>query len=491
MRGDSHDRYQALSDRIIENMSDHGEFIRVNRAMVYYMPAASRRPVYIAKKSDELEMFLCNEYELNPTETECEFVMGAITAHVSGFAVNGTEQVLSCLNVEEQAMYLHLGGPSLLRIDADNIREVPNGYGNMVFPWSPAGDTIDPATNGQSARNWWEYLFADAVKTAADISGEEASAILACWFMFLLFRHMATSRPILATLGAPGSGKTVLFKRVYCMLYGDTKAIGSITRPDDFDFAVASNPFVAFDNIDINTRWLPDRLAQVSSVTDIERRQLYQDKATILLRRHALVGVTSHNPEFTRADVADRLLIITLRRWEHHLPEGIIIRRLMDQRDRLWGGVVRSIQDVLGTPLPREEDAPRLRIQDFAYLGLWFARAMGLESAFLSGLNRLALLQRTFALSEEQLLVECLDKMNLPIGWMPAGELFRVCANACNDGGNEFRFQYKNAATLGRRLVALQHPLRDFFTIEWKHDHKHGRMWKISSPIDVGRGKKK
>ena len=486
-----HDQAQAIGEAVMADMELNGTFIQTNPTMVYYVPqtrdaheniVASERHIYISKKSDELELFLCSRYELNPTEKECESVMAKITADVftgRGGVAEGSEQVLSAYDPEEDALYLHTGSSKLLRITADDIRDVPNGHRNMVFMWSTMGDTFDPVKNGKATRAWWSYLFHDAVATIEGLEQEEATAILTAWFMFLLFRQLAASRPILTTIGAPGSGKTVLFKRIYAMLYGDSKSVSSITTPDNFDMSVASNPFVCFDNIDISRWWLPDRLALSAGVTDIEKRRLYTDKSIVLLRRHALVGMTSHNPEFTRSDVADRLLLITLNRWEHHLPEGIIMRRLMEQRDRLWGGVIQSVQAMLGTPLPKVEDAPPMRVQDFAYLGLWAARAVGQEAAFMSGMAKLARLQRTFALTEESSLVEALDACHLPTDWETAGSLFRLLVAASKDGGYEFRATYKNPAVLGRRLVALIHPLREFFTIERKRDHKNGFLWRI------------
>lgn len=124
-----------------------------------------------------------------------------------------------------------------------------------------------------------------------------------------------------------------------------------------------------------------------------------------------------------------------------------------------------------------------MRVQDFAYLGLWAARAVGQEAAFMSGMAKLARLQRTFALTEESSLVEALDACHLPTDWETAGSLFRLLVAASKDGGYEFRATYKNPAVLGRRLVALIHPLREFFTIERKRDHKNGFLWRIDRVV--------
>ena len=51
-----------------------------------------------------------------------------------------------------------------------------------------------------------------------------------------------------AIQGTSGSGKSTLFDLIYTMFYGRLKSLNAISTPDDFDFLVASDPIVVFDN---------------------------------------------------------------------------------------------------------------------------------------------------------------------------------------------------------------------------------------------------
>lgn len=280
------------------------------------------------------------------------------------------------------------------------------------------------------------------------------------------------------------SGKSTTFRRIYTLLYGANKAVNSITTAEDFDQAVANDPMVVFDNVDTYSNWLPDKLALSASTSDLVKRKLYTDSDTVTLKRQALVGLTAHNPKFRREDIVDRLLILSLHRLPHFLPESDLLLNIIHNRDRLWGGIVKDIQRILAIDQPREEELPKFRISDFSRIGLWVARALGFEDDFRSALNRNIHEQLSFNLEEEDILVETIkfwvttpncDKNK----YYTVGELWTQWSTHSRDPQN-FVKGYRNAVSLGKKLWSLQETLKSVVNVDFDFDASGSKIWRFS-----------
>lgn len=279
------------------------------------------------------------------------------------------------------------------------------------------------------------------------------------------------------------SGKSTIFKRIYRLLYGAHRAVTQLTTMDDFDHAVTSMPFVAYDNADTFYPWLPDRLAMSATVSDYPKRKLYSDGDIVTLQRDAMVGITAHDPKFGRGDVADRLLILNFHRLTEFRSEGDILDTITKRRSEIWGGIVDDLQRVLCTSLPPEHDAPQFRIEDYARVGHWIARALGFEQDFVSAINRMRVQQKTFALEEEPALVQTLlhfaNKHKDDERFHNANTLWQELYAAAQDT-KTFTTRYKSASAINKKLWTLQEPLSQVVQIEWETDTaKSQRVWRI------------
>lgn len=477
VKGVTVEKRMTIFDLVRDRLKEEGEFLRSNDD-TWYVRRDLGKPIQVALRSEWLHTLLDIEFGLNATEIEHDYTIHSLIAFGHQLPITAETASLSHYAPEMKALLLHTGKKDVLKITADDIEHTIDGSYGIVFPWSPSGEQFNPVLESQL--DWALILFNGCLDNILGLGRDQALAILRVWFLFLLFRSEAISRPILALFGQPGAGKSTLFRRVYALLYGRQRSLDSVTNPENFDQAVASDPLVVLDNVDTWQPWLPDRLAQAASTSDIVKRKLYFDKDSVIMKRQAMLGITAHNPRFGREDIADRLIILNFERLTNFLPEGEIIHTILRQRNWLWGSIVRDIQRTLRTNLPTAAESPQFRIEDFARMGLWIARALGIEPAFVSAIGSLKTAAKSFLLEEDTMLVNSIRKYvehNKRAGeFVSTSYLWQALQANAND--ITFDKQYRNAVFLGKKLWAMQESLKDAFVVKWQFDTASGaRQW--------------
>ena len=630
-KGHTAEKRQNLLDIVLKSLKISGEFIRTYDDNIWYIPKDLGRPIYISTHSEYLQMVMDLYYGLNSTETEQSYVISGLASYTRALPATAILASLTYYDESTNSIFLHTGRREVIRISPNSIERTVDGSHNILFPWSIANEPFSPSFQPLHD-SWGSILFSESLNTCLNIPKEEALAVLQVWFMFILFRAQAVSRPILALFGQPGclskdttlqikrgehskrrfsieqayrsfhgrwdkniptrilsekkgiiawrdikditysgkkltyivcivghdpicatadhrfltnegykclselkpgdkvivkgkkdlvessrvgliirykeeetydiemmdtdapnflvngvvvhnSGKSTLFRKIYTLLYGKNRSLGSITTPEDFDQAVASDPLVVLDNVDTWERWLPDRLALSAATSDITRRKLYTDSDTVVLKRQALVGISAHNPKFGREDVTDRLILLSFRRLERFIPEGDIMACLHRQRNALWGAIINDMQKVLNTPSPSIDEIPQFRVEDFSRLGMRIARALGIEQDFYNGLTKIAHGQKAFSLEEDIILVQAIrmliNKQKEP-EWYTITNLWNQLEVLAIDS-RAFVKIYKNSVSLGHKLWSLYDTLRQAVNVEYKHDAQRGsRVWKFT-----------
>lgn len=479
---------KKISEVVLNNMRETGEFVHCKGGMLWWLRKDTGRPVSITAHSEWLNAYLAHSVGLNATEQEQRFVIQEIISHVRNLPVTDDLTSLSYYDSRRNVLMLHTGGRDVLHVTRDSVTINANGYGATVFQWAHACEQFIYDTELKPVPAWHEVLFKDVLHNTVGLSRDEAVLVLRCWFLFLLFRSITTTRPILALYGQPGSGKTTIAKLFYRLVYGRYKSVSGLSDGDDFDMAVSTQPFVAFDNLDTWLQWLPDKLALCAGDSDIEKRKLYTDLDTILLKRQALVAITAHNPKFSREDITDRLLLLMFQRLPEFKSESDILERVSDMRNTLWMSIIQDVQKILATPRPAVQDVPQFRIEDFSSLGYWFATALGASHArtFREAIAKIQGRQRSFNLEEDQTLVAAILKYlekrdaNKPIDYEPVSSLW-LRFSAFSPDPDLFRKQYRNAKTLGMKLWVMQNSLKDILDIEWQDSRATGaRNWRIA-----------
>jgi hypothetical protein len=160
----------------------------------------------------------------------------------------------------------------------------------------------------------------------------------------------------------------------------------------------------------------------------------------------------------------------------------VLLAPIRRYRNVIWHGVFQSLQTILDSPLPSPTEAPRFRVQDFSYMGLWICRALGLEGAFRSAIDVLTVTQRRFALEDEGLFLDACNTLlqrketrgMSDTGWMKPTDFFNDLAGVSDP--EQFTRKYRNPSQFGRHLVALQNPIKDIYKLSWR-PVAGGREW--------------
>jgi len=469
------EKRRLIAEAVYQDMDKRGQFISTPEGE-FFVREDTGQPLFVTRHSPSLDALIEERYWLNRTETEQHYTIAYLETAVRERAHKGNTGYLSYYNQESGVVLLHTGQRDVLEIGRDRINTIANGEYGVVFPWTPGNTPFELREQVEPFQSLLDGCFDNII----ELSEPEARALLRAWFMFLFFRDAIVARPILALFGQPGAGKSTLFRRIYSLLYGRSKSVNSLTTPEDFDHAVSHDPLVVFDNVDTFTPWLPDKLALSASTSDLTKRKLYTDNDTSTLKRHALIGLTAHNPKFRREDIVDRLLLLNFKRLEVFKPEADILDKIAQTRDALWSGIARDIQKVLSTPYPTESEVPAFRISDFARAGLWIARALNFEADFRSALAINIKEQVAYNMEEEGMLIDALQawlRHNKERQWKWI-TVSRLHSDLMLIAPEEFARTYPRSLTLGRKLWSLHDTLKTVFRIEFKTGAQ--REWRFA-----------
>jgi len=491
------EKKDAIQEVILETFRAVGSFFKCSGELdLWYIRHANEEPVAITPHSERLATLLDRQFGVNATDSEAQYVAHGLYAFCTeDLPVNGSRETLSYYNPNDNSLLLHSGTRDIYRIATDKVEKIHNGANGVVFPWSLNMEpfSLDVSALDSSVNNtldWSTLMFGESVKNVTDMSPEEAQTLLSVWLLFILFKSISPSRPILALFGQPGAGKSTIFRCVYALLYGPHEPLSGVTSSDNYDFSTSHYPLLVLDNVDTWERWLPDRLAQSASTSNIAKRKLYTDIDVKTFKRKAMIGISAHSPKFGREDVADRLLIIMLERLEHFRPEGELVNNILKNRNAIWGAIARDVQYVLRTPKPSYRDAPQFRIEDFAYHGYWIAQAIGKGEVFRRAINAVSSEQKQFVLEEDAILVSAIDKYvrrnSTPEQYKLPGTLW-IDLQGYADDPNAFERLHRNAVMLSKKLWTLQHSLKERYDITFVDDKDKGRMWRIQ-PLNTNTG---
>lgn len=470
-------RENGVSNIVKNHMREIGKFSHLRDGGLWFVPP-DRQPISISRRSEALFNHLNRVYGINSVSTEAIHTTAELTSFCDGLPQTGFGINLSYYDDSANRLLVSTGANQIYMITPDKIVQIPNGsYNTILFPMNNISLPFIPRKRDDNPTHWSETVFEPVLDHILTLTHDEARALLTAWLLFLFFKSHAAARPILAVLGQPGSGKSTLMKRIATLIYGKVSGFTKISNSDDFDQVMSSYPLLIIDNLDTWERWLPDALAQSAASIDRGTRKKYTDNDLFIIHRDALVAITAHDPKFSRADVADRLLILPMKRISEFVPEGQLLKL---DRAGIWADIFDDLQKILQTPRPQAVE--QLRVMDFSYLGSWITSALGMQDLFESAISKLHGHQKTFALDNEQLLMKAVTtyaiKSSTAENYKAPQQLFLELEMYSGDAG-AFHKRYKSAQSLGSRLSSLQDALRTMVDIDLQTDQLNRKTWRI------------
>ena len=392
------------------------------------------------------------------------------------------------------AIYIFNNDSIVYKITPENIEALENGDEGILFNYRAEHEPFELVEIDENRDYFKEYIldFANLDESGV-LSADEQKELLRTWTMATFFNSIMPSKVILAAIGERGSGKTSILKRLGIILYGSKYNVAPLpNKADDFDALITNSHLVILDNVDTGTPWLNDKLASVSTGQTIQKRELYSDMKLLKFDTKTFLGVTSRTPQFTRHDVADRLLCINFKRIKNEkgddcfIPEDDLIQGVLDNRNQIVSYIMLELQKILKALKETRGQSYRtkFRIADFAKFGLRINDVIGRKAEFESILDKVCEVQKAFAIEEDSLVytLKIFAKKQIKPHKMSGFELHKqllFLANEDNFDIPEFRAKYKSVKSFTRRIANIKGNISNDVKVTIYKERANQKSYKI------------
>jgi hypothetical protein len=451
---------------LLADLHDRGRFYH-NETQAYVFFKAEKKLIAIDPDDTKCTLMLA-DYGINRSETIYEYLLHAL--HVDAFK-HGTETDiyrLAYYNATTFTLYLFNQRNQIYRISPETIDLVDNGTDGVLFLSSSNAQPFE-LTEDDEASSWLDRALVSTINFAADrLTRDEQRLIFMFWFYSLFFESLMRTKPILAFIGPKGSGKSITNRKVGMLMFGEKFNVMPLTYDQkDFDAAITNSAFVAIDNADTKRDWLEDRLATVATGGSIKKRAYFTTNKLVEIPAHCFLAITSRTPHFRRDDVADRLLIMKVERYETFRAEKALLDEVLQNRNHIMSEVVRHLQGFVQA-LRAEQDADDsgiFRMADFAAFAMKVGRHAGVETQLKAIFEKLTSEQSAFTLDGDPIF----ELLRTWASQNPGREVTNkdLCAELAELAEKtKAPFSYKgNHRGFAQRMFQLRSNLEEFFLI--------------------------
>lgn len=291
----------------------------------------------------------------------------------------------------------------MFKITANETDLVDNGTDGVLFIHDSDNEKFElVACDGEPLYS----LVIERINFDQDIlSSAERMYLILLWVLALFFETKMPTKAILAMIGEKGSGKTFILKLIGRILFGPEFNVTDVANasPKDFDAVVAHKYFMALDNADTKNKWIEDRLAISATGCSQDRRELYTTNELVSATRKCFIGITARTPNFRRDDVAERLLIMKVKKIENVVSEEELLNEIMKHRNEIMSQILTLLQAAVEALEDKTKEVHQFRMADFANFAVKWARRVGNEDWIRQIFTKLGAEQSQFALEEEEI----------------------------------------------------------------------------------------
>ena len=461
---------RRVAEIVVNDFNDRGRFYHDEKS-AYFFFETEKQLLGIQRENQGIELVL-SEYGLMPSEKIFRYTVDALRLESLKRGVQTEIHLFTYYNPKTNVLYLFDFASHIFRISAGGVEQVDNGTDGILFLHNPAWKPFTLITPDSDRSAFDEVILSPMRFREDNLTAEDRRLLFLVWFYSLFFPELFPTRPILAMIGERGSGKTFSLRKVGQLLFGPSFNVMQLTDdPKDFDAAVTNDPFVAVDNADSKVPWLDDRLAVVATGGNVKRRVYFTTNKLADFPIVAFLGITSRTPHFRREDVADRLLLIYVKRFEGFTAESMILHELQERRNEVMSEVVNHLHEIVQA-LERQKGksyTSGFRMADFADFALRLAHAQGWGEAMSSILDRLSGEQSSFTMEGETIFdlleIWLTEKSGENIGKEVTSA--QLCSEfAAIAASKKIEFIYKEKTrSFAQRLRNIMSTLREFYDI--------------------------
>ncbi len=466
---------------IISDLRSRGEFYH-DTSSAYFFLRSTKRLITINKEDLDFSLTV-SKYGLNASEGLFRYLEKALISEAFQHGMATTVHRLSYFNAETSMLYIFDHESQIYRISPNRIDLIDNGADGVLFLADRKAQAFHADIKGEPNTNLLRTLLFEPVNFATDtLTPDERRLLYAYYFFATFFESIMPTKPILAFVGPKGAGKSCTIRKQIKLLFGPDHDLTALTEdPRDFDAVTSAFSFVCFDNVDGRSKWLCDKLAAHATGISQGKRQLHTTNTLAEFPARCFLAITARTPKFRRDDVADRLLIMKVDRYQSFKAEADVLADVLEQRDQLWTEIVFTLQKIVSA-LEAEKTTrieQDLRMGDFGTFCLKVAkhiRPWGQE--IVKGIFRKLMREQSYFTLEDDPLFDLLlewagDPVNkgLPVS---SQDLHRGLKNLA--GARDIQFTY-NPRQFGQRMANIKSNLSEFFNITERPGGGHKKIY--------------
>ena len=373
---------------------------------------------------------------------------------------------------EKFTLYIDLRNKKnrLIKITSEEIETVDNGIDGVMFlssKYEPLEIDLSliPEIEALSKHknDYLRTLIIDTVNFDDDsqLSIEERKLLLWLYYHSLFFtsKTIFRNKPLLLLYGEKGSGKTLLIQFIGKLLFGEVWDMETITNDNqnEIEMITTHRSFIGLDNCDSRIRWIEDFLCSISTGKTITKRVLYTTNEERIYQINSFLALTARTPKFRRDDVADRLLILKLKRFDTMTPASEIFKKIKQYKVKLLTETVFNLQKILQRLKKYEGNTSISNFRQGDFVNFCY-KVLDCQDFILQVFQKMETEQLEYAAEFEPLtgiIEEWLQDMEGNSSrYLTAKELYDELKELCLD--KSFDFYYKSPMALAKKIQAVK-----------------------------------
>jgi len=452
----------------------------------YLFSEETKRIISLSEQSKELR-HLFVQIGINPAENIYNYVLEELLTYAYINAQQVEIHKYAYYDKKNYCLYIYNNQDRIFKITVDKITEINNGDEGILFLYDPSAEPFEIVEIDKNLDYLDEFIFSKMHFDCeeSDMELNQQKGLFRCWFFSTFFESIMSTKVLLLILGEKGSGKTYGLRILGKVLFGSKYEVSPMpNKPDDFDTIVSNSHYCVFDNADNTFPWLNDKLACVATGQVIKKRRLYSDNETVEMPVKCFVALTSREPNFTRDDIADRLICISLKRFEKFLQENNFIENILENRNKIMSYILSELHEIIKALYAERETQyeTEFRIADFAAFGLCIADYKNKKGEFEETLKTLINVQSNFTM-ENAPLMEVLTiwlhadnqrNVGRPI---TGNQLFKELKELANILVPSF--YYKSTGSMMKRLNNLRQNIKEEITFTRRAGHANQYIYEF------------